>query len=483
MFQKKKYYIISIVFCFSFLLLAAQDPLERIPIKLRDDSIEVKHPPSAYYIGQIAISGNKKTKEPIILREIPLRTGEKHSLSHIVNQFEKARRQLMNTTLFHSVIVAARGFDEDTIHITIQVKERWYIFPVPHLEPIDRNLNQWLFEQKASLDRVNYGAKLLYNNVTGINDKLRFSVMGGYTRQLSLSYDRFYIDKALKWGAKVSLNLGKNREINYNTINDKQVFLKNENVFVRNFFNTQLEVTYRRAIKTRHSFGIGYTYERVADSVAVLNPSYFNGGRKKIAFPEIFYNMVYYDVDYIPYPTKGYAANITITKQGLNQADNLWHLSAQGLGSWSLWPRTFFSLEVFGGVKLPFNQPYFNRRFLGYGDIELQGYEYYVIDGVAGGFTKATLSRQILNFRIRMPKIRKEQTVEYIPFKVFAKVYGNTGYVHNPQPGDNYLSNKMLYSGGIGLDILTFYDMTLKLEWSFNQLGQNGLFLHRKSIF
>jgi hypothetical protein len=41
----------------------------------------------------------------------------------------------------------------------------------------------------------------------------------------------------------------------------------------------------------------------------------------------------------------------------------------------------------------------------------------------------------------------------------------------------------MLYSTGIGIDVLTLYDFTLKLEWSFNQLGQNGLFLHRKSIF
>lgn len=54
-----------------------------------------------------------------------------------------------------------------------------------------------------------------------------------------------------------------------------------------------------------------------------------------------------------------------------------------------------------------------------------------------------------------------------------------SGNVHNPQPGDNSLSNKMLYSGGFDIDILTFYDIKFKLEYSFNSLGQNGLFLHR----
>jgi hypothetical protein len=140
-------------------------------------------------------------------------------------------------------------------------------------------------------------------------------------------------------------------------------------------------------------------------------------------------------------------------------------------------------MDMFGSIKLPMKQPYFHQRFLGYQDVGLQGFEYYVIDGVAGGYTKATLSREMVNFKIRIPPMKKGKEAEYIPFRIFAKMYGNTGYVHNPQPGENALSNKMLYSWGLGIDILSFYDVTFKLEWSFNQLGQNGLFLHRKTIF
>ena len=132
---------------------------------------------------------------------------------------------------------------------------------------------------------------------------------------------------------------------------------------------------------------------------------------------------------------------------------------------------------------MPFKQPYYNLRFFGYGDVFMQGYEYYVVDGVAGGYLKTTFTREKLNFNIRIPPVKKGKEAERIPVRIFAKVYGNTGYVHNPQPGDNRLSNKMLYSGGFGIDILTFYDVTFKLEWTFNQLGQNGIFVHRKTIF
>jgi hypothetical protein len=41
----------------------------------------------------------------------------------------------------------------------------------------------------------------------------------------------------------------------------------------------------------------------------------------------------------------------------------------------------------------------------------------------------------------------------------------------------------MLYSTGFGIDITTIYDFALKLDWSFNQLGQNGIFIHKKVIF
>ena len=482
MLRKRKYrcWLFAVLFCTGN--LSAQQPAPPSPATATDSLAPAAD--SLFQIRHILITGNKKTKEKIILREIPIKEGDKYAIADLVQKFEDARRQLMNTALFNAVVVAAKNFDGNNVDVAVEVRERWYLFPFPYFKPVDRNLNQWLVEQKASLSRVNYGVKLLYNNATGINDKLKLYAFGGYTKQLSLAYDRLYIDKNLRWGAKFMVAAGKNREMNYNTINDKQVFIKDSGNYIRSFFSSQAEVTYRRAIKTRHSFGFGYTIEQVKDTILALNPTYFTGGRKRVAYPEVYYTMTYYDQDYIPYPTRGYAAQVSLSKKGLNAAINLWQLSARAIASWHLFsPKTFFSADMFGSIKLPFKQPYFNQRFLGYQDIFLQGYEYYVIDGVAGGFLKGTLAHQLVNLRIRIPPMKKGRDPQYIPFRIYGKVFGNTGYVRNPQPGENDLSNKMLYSGGIGIDILTFYDVTFKLEWAFNQLGQNGIFIHRKTIF
>lgn len=435
-----------------------------------------------FVIRNIYITGNKKTRRDIILRELPFKAGDHYLLQDIVAKFQQAREQLLNTSLFHDVVVALKSFEGYNVDVQIEVKERWYLFPIPYFKPVDRNFNQWLVEQKGSLARVNYGLKILYNNTTGRNDKFRLWFISGYTHQFSFSYDRLYIDKALKWGMEVNFGVGKTKEVNYNTIGNEQVFVKDSNLFLQNFLDANVELTYRRAIKTRHRFGIGYHIQNVKDTIAKLNPTYFYAGRTQVSYPELYYTMSYFDVDYIPYPTKGYAAELNFSKKGFTNTINSWQLSVKGSANWHLSPRTYLNLQSFSTIKLPFEQPYFNQRLLGYGDVFMQGYEYYVIDGVAGGYLKAGITKEVLSVS-RNFFTKKSQEPLRIPLRIFAKVYGNAGYVYNPQPGNNFLVNRMLYSAGFGIDILTYYDFTIKLEYSFNQLGENGLFLHRMSNF
>ncbi len=439
--------------------------------------------PSPFVIRNIVIDGNKKTKPKIILRELPFHSGDHYQLPQLVKKFEEAREFLMNTGLFHNVVVALKAFDGYNVDILIEVRERWYIFPLPYFKPVDRNLNQWIVENKFSLTRVNYGAKVIYNNLSGNKDNLNLWLINGYTKQLSFNYARPYIDNKMKLGLNFGTALGKNREINYTTIENKQVFFKDPEHFNHSFFRGYAEAIYRPAIKTRHTLGIAYSKEEVGDTVIKLNPNYFSGGRHSVTYPEIYYTMSYFDLDYIPYPTHGYAAEVSLSKKGFNNVVNVWQISAKGSANYSLFKKTYLNLSAYASVKYPFKQPFYSREFLGYDEINMQGYEYYVVDGAAGGYLKAAVTRELFSFKIRVPENRFS-SINHVPFHVFAKIYGNTGYVHNPQPGmTNFLENRMLYTGGIGIDVLTIYDFTMKFEWSFNQLGQNGLFLQKKSYF
>src|SRR5688572_26587119 len=202
--QKKKYGLCLVLLFLIATNLCAQEPLgDPAPVIEGNDATLAPTDAdnsASFTIREIIITGNRKTRDNIILREVPFRSGEKYSLQELVRKFEDARRQLMNTSLFHDVVVSMLKTEDYLIDVSVQVRERWYIFPVPYFKPVDRNLNQWLFEKNASLSRVNYGVKILHNNATGRQDKFRLFLIGGYTQQFSFTYDRLYIDKQMKFG-------------------------------------------------------------------------------------------------------------------------------------------------------------------------------------------------------------------------------------------------------------------------------------------
>jgi hypothetical protein len=66
-------------------------------------------------------------------------------------------------------------------------------------------------------------------------------------------------------------------------------------------------------------------------------------------------------------------------------------------------------------------------------------------------------------------------------FAFFLKGYGDLGYAYTPELGISRLNNKLLRTWGAGIDIVTFYDIVLRFEYSFNQLGDQGLFFHTQN--
>jgi outer membrane protein assembly factor BamA len=493
--QWKLYLLLAFIFTFSLSFIHAQQVDNQVDSLPQIDTIasvrryipeftpQQVNTRSSFLISSITVVGNKKTRSNIILREVPFTAGMSFSLSLLIDLFKQGEQQIMNTALFHSVRIYASKFEGNCLEITVEVAERWYLFPFPFFDLVDRNINQWLIDQKASLQRVNYGLKLLYNNTTGHNDKLRLWLINGYTRELSISYEKPYFDRKMQWGFRLAARTGKGREINYNTIEDKQVFLRTPD-FIRSFASVGGELTYRKKLFARHNFGIFYFREKVEDTVLRANPDYFRIRGSINQFPELYYQFTYAKMDYIPYPREGFGTRVRFSKLGITPSFNLWQLHWQMMKIWPVGLKNILTLESYAGLKLPFKQPYVNRRFLGYKEIFLSGFEYNVVDGVAGGYLRSSFARELFRVNIPLPGfIRKRASLSTVPFKVFGKLYSNAGYVYSPEPGFNFLQNKFLHAAGFGIDILSLYDLTIRIEYRFNIFGQNGLFLHRTSSF
>jgi hypothetical protein len=274
--------------------------------------------------------------------------------------------------------------------------------------------------------------------------------------------------------------------------------LKDPDQFLAQTMSIDLGYSYRPAIKTRHNFRVSYTDLQVKDTVIMRNPKFFPAGLNRVRLADISYTIQHYNVDYIPYPLKGFHGEATLYKRFGNHT-GLWQLRGSGGYSFKVAPKSYMLLQAVGSVRVPFHQAYFTTRMFGGGDFYMRGLEYYVTEGVVGGIFRATAKREVLSFSINNPIGGK--THNKIPFRVFVKAYGDVGYSYLPntqrhylravdepprlvsQPVYTFLNNKWLHTKGIGIDVITFYDVVLKFEYSFNQFGSSGLFFHTKSDF
>ena len=440
--------------------------------------------PIVCVVGDLLIKGNRKTRTYIVTRELSFKTGDTLTLGQLVKDFRDAHDRLINTHLFNEVVVFARSFNGRVVDVEIDVKERWYIFPLPYFKPVDRNFAAWS-QKHYNLNRINYGAKFTYYNFTGRNDNLTAWLITGYAQQLELYYNLPYLDRKLKHGFGFGFNYIAQKELDVRTVGNQQGFINSDTIsYAGKYLSRQLSFSaryfYRPRLKVRHILNFTLTSTRIDSAVTVWNPHYLENDKRSIVYPQLTYTLNYTDVDYVSYPLRGIIFETSLTRRGIDRDMNLWLLSTRLVRSWPLGRKLWFGFENINILRGPLSQPFYNQTLIGYGDVYIRGLDRYVIDGTAGMVLRNTLFRELVNVNI---PIRGSVSHDHIPLRVFATAFSDYGYAYNRDFTANSLVNRGLYTAGIGLDIVTFYDLSFKFDYGFNQLGQNGLFLHIRNDF
>jgi len=433
------------------------------------------------YIGNINLRGNKITKDFIILREITFTKGDKMPLKELEKQLLITKQQIYNTSLFvdDSVYIAKRKGPVADINIVL--KERWYFFPLPYMKLIDRNFNQWWTQENHSLNRIDFGLKFMEMNLTGRNDKLNLYFIDGYNQQVSLRYDIPFLDKKLQHGINIGMGYMRQRELNYATSpTNTQLFLKLDNDYAKTTKRIDLTYSYRPNQKVRHYFKVGYYSESIADSIFKTNSLYYPDSLKKVNYVGFNYSFNYYNADYNAYPSKGYIFSANISKKGLDKINNMWSIDAHITYATHLWKNSILVLDGAATIKFPYNPYFYNQALFGSGTYQLSGQEYNVVDGVSGILGKTTIEQKLFTYIFKNPI--RSKTHDKIPFNVYLNVFGNFGYCDNPYY-TTLLNNKLMYTYGVGVDIVSVYDLVFKLSLAFNQLNVSGLYIHSRNDF
>ena len=425
-------------------------------------------------ISSIQIEGNRKTKPYIILRELPYHEGDIIPKDSIAIADTISQQQLFNTALFEQVTVQSEYLDSLHVVIKIQVRERWYLFPIPYFKWVDRNFNQWWNEQNRSLDRVNYGLNLRQSNVTGNNDRLNAAFITGYTQQSTLRYQIPFIDKKLRYGLAFGWQNATQKEINIATKLDKQVFYKTKNI-IQEVYRANASLLYRPNLFERHSFQLGMGRNEISDSAFLYQANYLPSRQKTFSYLDAALSFSRIRFDYNAYPTKGQSTDF-ILYQRFSKNANLSSIQFREVVVRPFSKSNFIFLESNSIVKFLPNQNYTDNKLLGYSNLQMNGLDYYVVDGNAASIFKASFHHALGSYTVNNKFIPKRLPI--IKYQFWLKAFTQLGYVYSEKPvNGNRLNNTLLRTAGIGLDIVGIYDFVLKIDYSLNQLGDKGLYL------
>lgn len=437
---------------------------------------------STVTIGSIYITGNEKTREEIIVRELGFEKGDVLKKSDLLEILELDRQKIINTRLFITVEVIPLLISDSEVDILIKLQERWYIFPVPIFKLADRNFTEWWVNQNRDFSRVNWGAQLFHMNLTGRNDRLSARLQFGFTKLYALQYSLPYIDKNQKLGISFSASYATNKTVGLSTNGHRQEFISFEDETLRKNINANVGFTYRPTFYTRHTFDLGYSNTKVQDTVAIANPNYLGDANTRLQYLRLSYVFSRDLRDFVAYPLTGSYFRVAANQFGLGVFKEINMLTTRATYS------KFFDLgkDFFQANRLEVfknwadNIPYVRRTGFGYRPDFIRGYEKYVIETDFLISYRTSLKWQFLegvsnlNERSVIPQFRT------LPYAFYFKVFMDVGYAGDPLQNNenNFWNNDMVGSLGVGIDIVTYYDFVMRFEYSVNREGGTGFYFN-----
>lgn len=427
-------------------------------------------------ICEIKVSGNKHTKEHIILRELTFKLYDDIFPEKYKELSEQSQNNLLNTSLFNFATVSLCD-SLDFTKVSITVVERWYIWPEVLIKFQDRNFTEWL--RNRNFSRIDYGIYVSHLNFRGRQEKLQLQFRTGFNKKIGLLYRVPYLTSTMKAGLSIGLSYNTQNEV-FTSIDDqnKMVYTKNPEKLLFERYNVHVEYKRRNNLYLWHYLMADYQDLRLKNDLQAMNESYFNG-RNNLRFFVLTYMIKDDHRDSKNYPLNGYYADLEIKQNGIGidkSELNITRIKGNYRKYFFLRSRWYFSFGSYAEAFSSKDIPFFLQDGLGFNRY-VRGYEPYVIFGQYSGTLKANLKYQLVTPKSFTVPLIKSEKFSKVHFSIFNNIFIDGGYVHNKINNLKRFNNDLLLAAGTGLDFVTFYDLVWRFEYSINKYKEHGFYI------
>jgi outer membrane protein assembly factor BamA len=463
--------LLIIIFCYLNFSLNGQEILS-------SDSLK---------IGEIIIEGNFITRKKVIYRELTFKINDSVSRNDIEYFKQTSINNLTKTALFNFVEIHTDEIPPGILIVTVELTERWFIWPTAYLNHTERNFSEWW--RTKDLSKLEYGVGIKVNNFRGMGESLYFKYHLGSLTRYEFEYDGIHLDNAEHHFLSLNATLIAQRNLPWVIESNKQVIMKSGRTLLNSTFFGFI-YKYRKEYFNFHSVAFGYSDFKIADTILRLNPYFFGLNNQRQRYFNLGYEFTSDTRDSHFYPKTGYILVAGINKKGLGILPDEYNsidVSIQLFAYRKLIDRFYAASGILFTSTSNNDHVFYSQTGLGYLQF-VRGYEYYVANG-----DKTLLFKSLLNFEL-LPKkvlnikiwpIRKAYQFNKIPIEIYTNVFFDAGYVYDKtgvyKQYNNTLVNKFMYGTGIGIDFVTYYDKILRFDYSFNGMAENGLFIHWKA--
>ena len=399
----------------------------------------------SFIVDSINVSGNDKTEKEIILKELTFRIGD--TITPNVLKYNKER--IFSLRIFTNVDLIPFKKNNKNF-ITINVKESWYLYPVPFLQLKDKD---W--------DKLSYGLALLVFNFRGRNETLIFKGALGFDPSLSLSYRIPYINYNNNISLKTSLSIQK---------------VKNKSHIAKKLFGGDFDQkVYLVDVTLGKRLNIFNNVELTSSFASIESPIFIHGISASDSridnLLSLAFNYSFDNRDLKQFPSEGFLASSSFKLRGFGvdgiayQVLNFDLRKYLKLNDDIILKGRIASRYTFGNIV-----PYYDNSFLGF-DERIRGHFKQELEGRNSYISSLELDYPLLkdiNIDFDFIPIIPKSLLKY-RFAIYLQLFTDTGTIQNKNES---LSLKKLNTGyGVGLTFLFLPYNVIRLERAWDEFG------------
>lgn len=409
-------------------------------------------------VQDIIITGNKVTKDEVILRQMKIKKGSKFSSE----DYKSDLHRIYNLGLFNRVDILPVPVSDKYVVVEVVVQEKWYIYPMP----------------EAGLDEGEWsklwlGMNVRWANFRGRDESLSASFRILYNPSFRVSYRVPWIGENLHLFTAYSVGYSKmrNESLQAQDIsNGSRTYYSNDTNFDYYHFNSQVTIGKYLTDKLNIFTDLSYNYLRVSQ----FYPGRTVSPTGKDKYLGIGFGLSFDSRDIREFATKGFYFNSNYTRYGL--IDRTINFARYNVESESFIPINFkndyyitIASKVFTSLAMGPVIPLYDHEILGYsgnyvrgwrglayeGENEFTAYNEIRIPILQPSYTKASEFPVLKS----MPYIKNMDLKHGLYFSIIYDV-GSVWY-----KDERIYDQRFLSGTGIGLEAILPFGYILRTEW------------------